>query len=191
LGNEYLFQTLVQENIETFNEYGVKKIITACPHCFNTLKNEYPRFGGNYEVIHHTQFINRLIEEKKITLSGLSRPLTLTYHDSCYLGRYNNEYEAPRRIINGLPGISLVEMDRNKSKSFCCGAGGGRMWLEENIGKRINVMRTEQALATRPDIIAVNCPFCLTMIEDGLKEFDQAENIKVKDIAELVVGYLQ
>lgn len=191
LGNEYLFQTLAQENIETFNEYGIKKIITACPHCFNTLKNEYPRLGGNYEVIHHTQMISRLIEEGRIKLSGLNQRLSLTYHDSCYLGRYNNEYVAPRRIINSLPGISMVEMDRNKNKAFCCGAGGGRMWLEENIGKRINVMRTEQALATSPDIIAVNCPFCLTMIEDGLKEFDRAENVKARDIAELVAGYLQ
>jgi Fe-S oxidoreductase/nitrate reductase gamma subunit len=191
LGNEYLFQTLVEENISAFNEYGVKKIITACPHCYNTLKNEYPRFGSNFEVIHHTQFINRLIEDNKIVLSGAEKPVQLTYHDSCYLGRYNDEYEAPRRILNGLPGVSLTEMARNKNKAFCCGAGGGRMWLEEHIGKRINVLRTEQALETRPEIIAVNCPFCLTMIEDGLKEFGQDENIKAKDVAELVAGYLQ
>lgn len=191
LGNEYLFQSLVEENIESFNEYGVKKIITACPHCFNTLKNEYPRFGANFEVIHHTQFINNIIKEQKIMLAGDNAPIKLTYHDSCYLGRYNNEYEAPRQIIKGLTGATMVEMDRNKDSAFCCGAGGGRMWLEENIGTRINVMRTEQALATQPEVIAVNCPFCLTMIEDGLKEYDQTENTKVKDIAELVAGYLQ
>ncbi len=191
LGNEYLFQSLVEENIESFKEYGVKKVITACPHCFNTLKNEYPRFGASFEVIHHTQFINDLIKGQRINLSGAGTPVKLTYHDSCYLGRYNNEYDAPRQIIKSLAGVSMVEMDRNKASAFCCGAGGGRMWLEENIGKRINVMRTEQALATQPEVIAVNCPFCLTMIEDGLKECDQTESIKAKDIAELVAGYLQ
>lgn len=192
LGNEYLYQTLVEENIETLNEYGVKKIITACPHCFNALKNEYPRFGGNFEVIHHTQFINKLIQDNILTISNHNnQPVKLTYHDSCYLGRYNNEYEAPRRIISSLPGVSLMEMERNKNKAFCCGAGGGRMWLEENIGTRINVMRTEQALATQSEVIALNCPFCLTMIEDGLKEYDQDANIKAKDVAELVAGYLQ
>lgn len=191
LGNEYLYQSLVEENIEVFNEYGVKKVITACPHCFNTLKNEYPNFGGNYEVIHHTQLINRLIEDKKLNLQGVGDSLKLTYHDSCYLGRYNDEYEAPRRIIGHLPGASLVEMGRNKNRAFCCGAGGGRMWLEENIGNRINVMRTEQALQTKPEVIAVNCPFCLTMIEDGLKEHDQSEYVQAKDIAELVARYLQ
>lgn len=191
LGNEYLFQSLVEENMETFNEYGVKKIITACPHCFNTLKNEYPLFGASFEVIHHTQFINNLINENRITLSGNGAPVKLTYHDSCYLGRYNNEYNAPREIISGLAGVSMVEMERNQARAFCCGAGGGRMWLEEDIGERINVMRTKQALATQPEVIAVNCPFCLTMMEDGLKDTDAPENIKTKDIAELVAGYLQ
>jgi len=191
LGNEYLFQSLVEENMESFKEYGVKKVITACPHCFNTLKNEYPRFGADFEVIHHTRLISSLIADRKITLSGAGGTTKLTYHDSCYLGRYNNEYEAPRQIINSLSGVSLVEMDRNRDSAFCCGAGGGRMWLEENIGTRINVLRTEQALATQPEVIAVNCPFCLTMVEDGLKECDQTETVKAKDIAELVAGYLQ
>lgn len=189
LGNEYLFNTLAEENISLLNEYGVKKIITTCPHCFNTLKNEYPQFGGDLEVIHHTQFIARLIEDKRITLSGASKPFKLTYHDSCYLGRYNHEYEAPRRIIKALSGAELVEMERRENKAFCCGAGGGRMWLEEH-GKRINQMRTEQALATKPEIIAVNCPFCLTMIEDGLKEYEQSENVMARDLAELVARYL-
>lgn len=191
LGNEYLYQSLVEENIEVFNEYGVKKIITTCPHCFNSLKNEYPNFGGNYEVIHHTQLINDLIENKKLNLQGAGDSFKITYHDSCYLGRYNNEYDAPRRIIGQLPGASFVEMSRNKDRAFCCGAGGGRMWLEETLGNRINVMRTEQALQTQPEVIAVNCPFCLTMIEDGLKEHDQVENVQTKDIAELVARYLQ
>jgi Fe-S oxidoreductase len=189
LGNEYLFVTLAEENIGLLNEYGVKKIITACPHCFNTLKNEYPQFGGNFEVIHHTQFIARLIKDKKIVLSGESKPFKLTYHDSCYLGRHNHEYEAPRRIISALPGAQLVEMERRENRAFCCGAGGGRMWLEEK-GKRINNMRTEQALAAGTEVIAVNCPFCLTMIEDGLKEYEQSEKVMTRDLAELVVRYL-
>jgi len=190
LGNEYLFKSLIDENIETMNGYGVKKIITCCPHCFNSLKNEYPQFGGNYEVIHHTQLISKLLDEKKITLQGAGEKLNLTYHDSCMLGRYNEEYDAPRKIISKIPGASLTEMERNKNKAFCCGAGGGRMWLEEH-GTRINVMRTEQALETNPELVAVNCPFCLTMIEDGLKDKNQEENVQVKDIAELVARYMQ
>jgi len=190
LGNEYLFKSLVDENIETMNGYGVKKIITCCPHCFNSLKNEYPQFGGNYEVIHHTQLISKLLQDKKINLQGDGERLKLTYHDSCMLGRYNNEYDAPRNIISKIPGASLTEMERNRNSAFCCGAGGGRMWLEEH-GTRINVMRTEQALQTQPDLIAVNCPFCLTMIEDGLKDQGQEENVQAKDLAELVVRYMQ
>ena len=189
LGNEYLFATQAEENVSLLNEYGVKKIITACPHCFNTLKNEYPQFGGNFEVIHHTRFIAGLIDDKKIRLSGEGRPFKLTYHDSCYLGRYNHEYEAPRRIIGALPGAGLVEMEKNRNRAFCCGAGGGRMWLEEH-GKRINNMRTEQALATTPEVIAVNCPFCLTMIEDGIKEYGQTESVMARDLAELVARCL-
>ena len=190
LGHEYLFKSLIDENIETMNEYGVKKIITCCPHCFNSLKNEYPQFGGTYEVIHHTQFISKLLQEGKINLQGDGGSVKMTYHDSCMLGRYNLEYDAPRSIINKIPGSSLTEMERNKNSAFCCGAGGGRMWLEEH-GTRINVMRTEQALETQPELIAVNCPFCLTMLEDGLKDKGAEENVKVKDLAELVVQYMQ
>lgn len=188
IGNEYLFQTLAMENIEVMNGYGVKKIITHCPHCFNSLKNEYPQFGGNYEVIHHTQLIAQLIASGKIKLS---QPVnaTLTYHDSCYLGRHNDVYEEPRRIMKAVPGSKLVEMARHRDKGFCCGAGGGRMWMEEHAGegqRRINDARTEQALATNPDIIMTNCPFCMTMLADGVKGQEKEEQVKVLDIAELV-----
>ncbi|NPV26371.1 MAG: 4Fe-4S dicluster domain-containing protein [Firmicutes bacterium] len=188
IGNEYLYQTLVMENVEVMNGYGVKKIVTHCPHCFNTLKNEYPQFGGNYEVIHHTQLIADLIASGKIKLS---KPVnaTLTYHDSCYLGRHNDVYEEPRKVINAVPGTRLVEMERNREKGFCCGAGGGRMWMEEHTGegqRRINEARTEQALALNPDIIMTNCPFCMTMLADGVKGQEKEEQVKVLDIAELV-----
>lgn len=190
LGNEYLFQNIVQENIETMSSHGVKKIITACPHCFNTLKNEYPQFGGNFEVIHHTQLISQLFSKGKIKILPRGERLRLTYHDSCYLGRYNDEYRAPRHIMRILYNLSLVEMGNSKEKAFCCGAGGGRMWLEEHHGKRINIERTEQALAVNPQAIACNCPFCLTMFEDGLKDKGVAEEIKVYDVVELVARVL-
>ena len=190
LGNEYLAQEMINNNIETLNGYGVKKIVTTCPHCMTVLKDEYPQFGGNYEVIHHTQLINQLIKEGKLKFKQADALKKITYHDSCFLGRYHDEYEAPRQIINTLPGINLVEMSRNKTKGFCCGAGGGRMWLEEH-GTRINVMRTEQALETNAEIIASNCPFCLTMMEDGIKDKEATEKVKAFDIAELVERNLQ
>ncbi|ABO50302.1 protein of unknown function DUF224, cysteine-rich region domain protein [Desulforamulus reducens MI-1] len=190
LGNEYLAQELINSNIETLNNYGVKKIVTTCPHCLTVLKDEYPQFGGNYEVLHHTQFINQLIQAGKLKFKQADSMKKITYHDSCFLGRYQDEYEAPRQIINRLPGINLVEMTRNKTKGFCCGAGGGRMWLEEH-GTRINVMRTEQALETNAEIIATNCPFCLTMIEDGVKDKEATEKVKAFDLAELVERNLQ
>jgi len=184
LGNEYLFWMVVTENVEILKGYGVKKIITACPHGYHTLKNEYPQFGGDYEVIHHTQLIARLLEEGKLILkkdlSGV-----FTYHDSCYLGRHNGIYEAPRQILQKV-GLTLKEMEKNREKGFCCGAGGGRMWLEENIGTRINYARCDQALAVNPQGITTACPFCLTMFDDALKAKDKAEEIELKDIAELV-----
>ena len=188
-GNEYMYQAMVAENVETLNSYKVKKIITACPHCLNTLRNEYPEFGGNYEVIHHTQFINDLIQSGKLVLN---RPeefeyQEIVYHDSCYLGRYQQEYEAPRALFNMVPGVNIVEMDRNHDKSFCCGAGGGRMWLEEHIGERINNQRVEQALAKNAKTIGANCPFCITMLEDGVKDkTDPSQNVRVVDPAELI-----
>jgi len=184
-GNEYLYQAMVQSNIETMNGYGVKKIITACPHGYNALKKDYPHFGGNFEVYHHTEIIAQLIAEGKITLK---RPVAgfFTYHDSCFLGRYNSIYNAPRTVLAAVPGMKLVEMDRNRDKSFCCGAGGARMWMEEDQGERINDMRTDQAIATGADCVAVACPFCLTMMTDGIKDRQKEESMSALDIAEIV-----
>ncbi len=185
IGNEYLFQTLAQANVETMNRYQVKKIVTACPHCFNILKNEYKDFGGNYEVYHHSQFIARMLSEGKLKpTKGVDE--TITFHDSCYLGRWNNVYEQPREILKSLPSARLVEMKSHHDQSLCCGAGGGRMWMEETIGKRINVTRTEQAIATKAGIVAAACPFCMTMISDGVKTKEIQDKVKVMDIAELI-----
>lgn len=185
LGNEYLAQTLMRENIETLNGYGVKKIVTACPHCFNFLKHEYKQFGGNYEVIHHTEFIRNLIKENRIELKSEKINFKTTYHDSCYLGRYNDIYDEPRNILKKT-GADLIEMKRQGDKGFCCGAGGGRMFLEETEGVRINEERTKEALETNADVIASACPFCMTMFEDGLKNLNKNENVRVKDAAEIV-----
>ena len=184
-GNEMMYQMMAQENIETLNNYKVKKIIAACPHCFNTLQHEYPQMGGNYEVIHHTDFIDQLIRSGKITLNK-SLEGSLTYHDPCFLGRYNSIYDQPRSILQGLSKDGLKELDRHGKESFCCGAGGGRMWMEETIGKRINVVRAEEIAGQKVANVAVACPFCLTMIEDGMKELNKDEEIKTQDIAELV-----
>ncbi|MFH2011863.1 MAG: (Fe-S)-binding protein [Pseudomonadota bacterium] len=185
IGNEYLFQTLAMETIEILKNYNVKKIVTQCPHCFNTLKNEYPQFGGEFEVLHYTDFIKELIADGKIKLTKPINKL-ISYHDSCYLGRYNKIYDSPRKILKSIPGVKLVEMSRNKSKSLCCGAGGGRMWMEEHLGKRINEMRLQDALDVKPDLVSTVCPYCLTMFEDAIKEKDVQESLKSKDIAELV-----
>jgi Fe-S oxidoreductase len=185
LGNEYLFQTLAQANIELFKNYGIKKIVTGCPHCFNTLKYEYPQFGGNFEVVHHSQFIAGLVRSGKLKASA-SIPDVVTYHDSCYLGRYNDIYDSPRQVLKGL-GVKLKEMPKNRERGFCCGAGGGHLWLEEQKkGERINHMRTEQALATGAKVIATACPYCLQMFEDGIKAKASEESVKVRDIAEIV-----
>jgi Fe-S oxidoreductase len=185
IGNEYLYQTLAKANIETLNRYNVKRIVTACPHCFNTIKNEYKDFGGTYEVFHHSQYIARLISEGKIKPSKEMNE-TVTFHDSCYLGRWNNVYEQPRAVLESLPSIRMVEMKSNHDQSMCCGAGGGRMWMEETIGKRVNIARTAQALATNAGIIAASCPFCMTMMNDGVKAKEMTDKVKVMDIAELV-----
>jgi len=187
LGNEYLFQMLAQQNIELLNNCGIKKIVTGCPHCYNTLKHEYPQFGGNFEVMHHSEMMANLIREGKLRgIKGFNG--VVTYHDSCYLGRYNNIYDAPRDILHGLDGVKLVEMERNLEYGFCCGAGGGHLWLEEQkAGERINEMRTEQAVSTRAEIIATACPYCLQMFEDGIKTKEAGESVRVMDIAELVV----
>jgi Fe-S oxidoreductase len=185
-GNEYLFDAMAKENVQTLNDFGVKKIVTACPHCFNTLKNEYPAFGGHYEVVHHTQLIDELIGSGRITLSE-EMMKKVTFHDPCFLGRWNDETEAPRRSLAAVRHLSLVEMEAHGAKSFCCGAGGGQMWMEEDADKRVNVERTRQALAVEPEVIAVACPFCMTMIEDGVKHHG-AEDVKVMDVAEVVAA---
>ncbi|MDI6725501.1 MAG: heterodisulfide reductase-related iron-sulfur binding cluster [Smithellaceae bacterium] len=184
-GNEYLFQSLAQTNIETMNGYGVRKIITACPHGLNTMKKEYPHFGGRYEVFHHTEILARLLSEGRITLRK-NLPGLFTYHDSCFLGRYNGIYEAPRQLLNGIPGVKTVEMARRRTRSFCCGAGGGRMWMEEDQGERINDLRTDEAIAVSATGIVVACPFCLTMMADGIKDRGKEEMMAACDIAELI-----
>ena len=184
-GNEMLFQMMAQENIEVLDRYKVKKIITACPHCLNTLQHEYPQNGGNYEVIHHTQFIDQLVREKKINLHRQVEG-RLTYQDPCYLGRYNSVYQAPRSLLNAVSTSGLMELSKSRRESFCCGAGGGRMWMEESIGRRINLERSMQIDNLGVNLAAVACPFCLTMIEDGMKELEKEEDIRVMDIAELV-----
>ena len=185
IGNEYLYQTLATANIETMNRYGVKKIVTACPHCFNTLKNEYKDFGGIYEVHHHSEFLADLIKSGKIKPTK-SNDKTITFHDSCYLGRWNGIYSEPRAVLESVPGVKLVEMKQAFDKSRCCGAGGGRMWMEETIGRRVNVTRTEQAIETGASVIASSCPFCMTMMTDGVKTKEKVEEIKVMDIAEII-----
>ena len=189
-GNEFMFQMMAYQNINILNGYSVKKIVTACPHCFNTLKNEYPALGGNYEVIHHATFLQQLIDEGKIkmTEAGSFKGKKITYHDSCYLGRGNNIYEAPRKVLEALD-IELVEMKRCKSNGLCCGAGGAQMFKEEEKGDtRINFERTNEALETGASIIAAACPFCNTMMTDGIKNSNKEDDIKVLDIAELIAA---
>ncbi|NLR63218.1 (Fe-S)-binding protein [Chitinophaga varians] len=187
-GNEFIFQMMAQNNIQLLNMYGVKKIVTACPHCFNILKNEYPALGGNYEVIHHTTFLQSLIDEGKIKMKegGVFKGKKITYHDSCYLGRGNNIYEAPRKVLETLD-AELVEMKRCRSKGLCCGAGGAQMFKEEEKGTtRINFERGHEAVDTGASVIAANCPFCMTMLTDGVKETGKEDEVKVLDIAELI-----
>ena len=186
-GNEFLFQMQAIKNIKVMNAYEVTRIVTTCPHCFNTLKNEYPSLGGKYEVMHHTTFINTLLKEERFTISGtFYKGKRITYHDPCYLGRANQVYEAPRKLIQKLD-AELVEMKNCKSKGLCCGAGGAQMFKEpENGNKDINVERTEQAIETQPEIIAAACPFCNTMMSDGVKNKEKEESVEVQDIAELI-----
>ena len=187
MGNEYLAQSLMTENIAALNRYGVKKIVVTCPHCMQSLGKEYRQFGGEYEVVHHTTFIQELLDSGKLNIPARAG-VTVAFHDPCYLGRYNDVYDAPRDILDGLG--TRVEIKRNRDKSFCCGAGGGRMWMEEKEGKRVNLERTEEALATGAGVIGTGCPFCMTMLTDGVKEKDASGTTAVKDIAELVLEAL-
>ncbi len=192
-GNEFMFQMMAYQNIQLLDGYGIKKIITACPHCFNILKNEYPELGGNYEVIHHATFIQQLIDEGKIKMKeeGDFKGNKITYHDSCYLGRANNIYEAPRKVLEALD-IELVEMKRCRSNGLCCGAGGAQMFKEEEKGEiRINIERTREAIDTGAAIIAAACPFCNTMLTDGVKTNEKEEQVKVLDIAEMVAASME
>lgn len=189
LGNEFLAQSFIQQNAETLKRYNVKKVVTACPHCMHTLKNEYNKFGVELDVTHHTEYIDKLIAEKKLVPKKEINE-KVTYHDSCYLGRYNNVYNEPRKSLESISGLNLVEMARSKDKGFCCGAGGGRMFLEETEGKRVNIERTEEAINTGAKTIASACPFCMTMLTDGIKAKEKSEEVKVKDVAELVLESL-
>jgi len=188
LGNEFLAQTFIQQNVETLKKYNVKKVVTACPHCMHTLKNEYNKFGIDLDVTHHTEYIDNLLKEKKLQPKKEIKE-KVTYHDSCYLGRYNHIYNSPRESLESA-GVDLVEMARSKDKGFCCGAGGGRMFLEEHEGKRVNIERTEEALKTGAKTIATACPFCMTMLTDGVKEKEKSDEVKVKDVAEIVLESL-
>jgi Fe-S oxidoreductase len=188
IGNEYLYQELAGKNIQTLDAAGVKKIVVNCPHCFNTLKNEYPDFGGNYEVIHHTELFARLIAQGRVRPSSAVEE-TVAYHDPCYLGRHNGVYQQPRDVLERIPGLRTTEMPRHRERSFCCGAGGSRMWLEEHLGKRINVERTEEAISTGANTMGVACPYCLIMLDDGAKA--KGERIKVLDVAQLVSRSLE
>ena len=185
MGNEYLYQIMAEQNIQTLNGYNVKKIVTICPHCFNAIKNEYPHLGGDYEVLHYSEFVAELIADGRI------KPLveintTLAYHDSCYLGRHNGIYDQPRSIAEAIPGLKLVEMERCRERGFCCGAGGGHMWIEESRGARVNHVRTDQYLETGADAVGVSCPFCLQMFVEGIGAKERQDARQAKDLLEIL-----
>jgi Fe-S oxidoreductase len=209
IGNEYLWQMQAMQNIETLNGYGFNQsakdsenegtpsepkqrtIITACPHCFNTMKNEYTQLGGDYNVVHHTVFIDKLLSEGKLDLPEHFDKRKLTYHDPCYIGRYNDTYNEPRRVLTVLNGNGITEMERNRNKSFCCGGGGGRAWMEEKVGTRVNQTRINQALETNAEVVAAACPFCITMFEDGVKGVEAEEKLKIEDISEILAQAIE
>jgi len=190
LGNEYLFELLAQRNIETLGRYGIRQMVTLCPHCFNTFENEYPRLGGSYDVLHYTQLVERLLKEGRLKPSeGMGT--TVAYHDPCYLGRLNNVYEAPRRIVASVPGARLAEISPyHRQESLCCGAGGGHMWIEESVEQRVNRFRIQQFLDTKADTLGVSCPFCLQMLSEGL-ETAGAGGKRVLDVVEILAGNLE
>ena len=185
LGNEYLFRELARRNIEILNRSGLKKIITYCPHCYNTLKNEYPQFGGHFDVVHYSLYINELLRLGRLKVK---RPLEgrITFHDPCYLGRVNGIYDAPREILQSIPALESKEMDLSREKSFCCGAGGGWMWMHEHLGQRINTIRTREIIEAGVDLVVTSCPYCLTMIEDGIRGNEMKERVSVLDLGEVL-----
>jgi Fe-S oxidoreductase len=195
LGNEYLYQMQASANVELMKGYGVKKVIAQCPHCLNTIKNEFPQFGGNFEVVHHSELIARLVAEGKLAPAAAKafEGQAVTFHDPCYLARWNGVTDEPRAALASVPGLKVVEMERNREQGFCCGAGGGRMWLEEKLGTRINQNRVEEAsrvLGAAGGVVAAGCPFCLTMLKDGVAELGKEETVKVVDLAEIVAAGL-
>jgi Fe-S oxidoreductase len=190
MGDEYLYQTICQQNVEILNGYNVKRIVTSCPHCYNNLRHEYSQFEGNFEVIHHSQFIADLIKEGRINPGKLEIP-GITYHDSCYLGRYNDIYQPPRQVLQAVSNDKIVELARSGSNGFCCGGGGGHMWMEEEPDKRVNNCRVDEIIATGVPVVATACPYCLTMLEDGVKARGVEETLRVKDLSELVAEALR
>jgi len=190
MGAEYIYQMLAERNIETLTNHGVKTILTACPHCFNTLFNEYPQFGGVFEVVHHTEYLARLVKEGRLHPT-IERQETITYHDPCYNARHNDLWRGARQVIESIPGSRYEELHRHGHSTFCCGAGGGRMWMEERMGKRMNIERTDEALASASQTLAVGCPFCNIMLSDGITDRHAGEQMVVRDVAQLLLGSIE